>query len=77
MVGGAGYVVHSLASFYAADTVLATALVIVPAALGELAFTGWLLLRGINLRLAAPPSTAASGWAGTLRPDLDAARRQK
>jgi hypothetical protein len=66
MVGGAGYIVHSLASLYAAETVLASAAIIMPAALTELALTGWLLLRGFNVQPATTPSHSPSELASTL-----------
>jgi hypothetical protein len=63
MAGGAGYIAHSLASFFATETVLATMAVIMLAAVAELAFTGWLLLRGINIRPVTAPKQSSSKWA--------------
>jgi hypothetical protein len=63
MAGGAGYVVHSLTSSLAADSALAAAVVIALAAVAELAFTGWLLLRGINIPPATSPKHSSSKWA--------------
>jgi hypothetical protein len=62
VAGGAGYIVHSLASFVAADTVLASAAIIALAAVAELTFTGWLLLRGINIRQVTAPKRCSSKW---------------
>jgi hypothetical protein len=66
MVGGATYVVHSLGGFFAADTVVASTAIVVPAALAELAFTAWLLLRGIDVRQAPALSHAPTELASTL-----------
>ena len=62
-IGGSGYIVHSLANFFVADqSGLASAIVLAPAAVGELAFTAWLLFKGVDVRRRAT-TTSSSGHA--------------
>lgn len=54
VAGGAGYIADSLANLFVADYGgLASAVVLAPAAIGELGLAAWLLVKGVKVRRAA------------------------
>ena len=55
VIAGASYLVHSVASFFITDqTGLASAALLGPAAVGEIALTVWLLTKGVNASRTSP-----------------------